>query len=176
MKRQSGISTAAVALILVLLGTAAGAFFGWQQHQELRRTQSDLASARAAADKASADARAAKADAATARKELEEQKAALQQARSEADTARVFLESEKAHSVRLQTDLKLAREQIAYMRARGGPAAAFPVQQQPMVVRPVPSRIEAIQVQRSAPQAAGVNPAQPESGGSYGTARPQQPR
>ena len=174
MNRQSGVSTAAIALILVLLGAAAGAFFGWQQHQELRRTQFDLASARAAADKASADARAAKADAATARKELEEQKAALQQARSELDTAKVFLESEKAHSVRLQADLKLAREQIAYMRTRGGPApAAVPLQ--PMVVRPVPSRIEAIQVQRSAPQAVGV-PGQPEPGGSYGTARPPQAR
>jgi hypothetical protein len=163
-------------LILVLLGIAAGGFLGWQQHQELRRTQLDLASARAAADKAGADARVAKADAAAARKELEEQKAALQQARSEADTTKVFLESEKAHSVRLQADLKLAREQIAYLRTRGGgPAPAATVPLQPMVVRPVPSRIEAIQVQRSAPQAVGV-PAQPEPGPGYGTARPPQPR
>jgi hypothetical protein len=174
VNRQSGISTAAIALVLVLLGTAAGGFFGWQQHQELRRTQFDLASARAAADKASADARAAKADAATARKEFEEQKAALQQARSEADTAKVFLESEKATAVRLQADLKLAREQIAYMRTRGSPYAV--PEQQPMVVRPAPSRIEAIQVQRSAPQAVGVNPAQPQPGVGYGTARPQPAR
>jgi len=175
VNRQSGVSTAAIALILVLLGIAGGGFLGWQQHQELRRTQLDLASARAAADKASADARAAKADAAATRKELEEQKAALQQARSEADTAKVFLESEKAHSLRLQADLKLAREQIAYMRTRGGGPVPAAVPLQPMVVRPAPSRIEAVQVQRSAPQAVGV-PAQPEPGPGYGTARPPQPR
>lgn len=152
MKRQSGISTAAVALVLVVIGAAAGGYFGWQQHQELGRTRADLASTKGALDKASADARAAKADAATARKELDDQKAALQLARSEADSAKAFLETEKAHSMRLQADLMLAREQIAFLRTRG--AAVLVPQQQPMVVRPVPSRIEAIQVQR-APAAAG---------------------
>ena len=67
MKRQSGVSTAAVALVLVVIGSAAGGYFGWQQHQELGRTRIDLASTKSALDKASADARAAKADAAAAR-------------------------------------------------------------------------------------------------------------
>lgn len=175
MKRQSGISTAAVALVLVVLGAAAGGYFGWQQRQELDRTRADLASTKSALDKASADARAAKADAAVARKELEEQKAALQQARSEAETAKTFLESEKAHSVRLQADLVLAREQIVYLRTRGVPAMLSP-QQQPMIVRPVPSRIEAIQAQRAPAAAVGVNPTQSQPAPSYGTARPPQPR
>lgn len=160
MNRQSGISTAALALVLVVIAAGAGGFFGWQQHQELGRTKSELAQTRTSLDKASADARAAKTEAAAARKELEEQKAALQQARSEADALKVFLESEKAHSVRLQADLALAREQITFLRTRGAPAFA-PSQQLPMVVRPAPSRIEAIQVQRSAPQAVGAGaPAQ----------------
>lgn len=158
MKRQSGISTAAVALVLVVLGAAAGGYFGWQQRQELDRTRSDLASTKSALDKASADARAAKADAAAARKEVEDQKAALQQARSEADSAKSFLETEKAHSTRLQTDLALAREQIAYLRTRGGGAPALMAPQQPMIVRPVPSRIEAI---RAAPAGRAVGAPSP---------------
>lgn len=143
MKRQSGISTAAVALVLVVTGAAAGGYFGWQQHQELGRTRVDLASTKSALDKASADARAAKADAAAARKELDEQKLALQQARSEAETAKTFLESEKAHAARLQEDLKLAREQVAFLRARPGPAQFAPPtlapQPRPMVIRAAPA-------------------------------------
>jgi uncharacterized protein HemX len=160
MKRQSGISTAGLALVLVVIAAGAGGFFGWQQHQELGRTRSELALTKSSLDKASAEARAAKTDAAAARKELEEQKAALQQARSEAENLKAFLDTEKAHSVRLQADLALAREQIAYLRTRGA-AAYVPSQQMPMTVRPAPSRIEAIQVQRSAPQAVGAGaPAQ----------------
>jgi uncharacterized protein HemX len=142
-----------VALVLVVVGSAAGGYFGWQQHQELGRTRTDLATTKAGLDKASADARAAKADATAARKELEEQKAALQQARSDADTVKAFLETEKAHSMRLQADLKLAREQMAYLRTRnfGGPV---PVEaQRPMVIRAAPAGVHAIQAQPApAPQ------------------------
>jgi uncharacterized protein HemX len=161
MNRQTGISTAGLALVLVLLAAAGGGYFGWQQHQELGRTRADLATTRTGLDKASADARAAKADAATARKELEEQKAALQQARSDADTAKVFLESEKAHSLRLQADLKLAREQMAYLQARSNatrfdsPSPVAPPK--PMVIRAAPAGIQAIQAQ-PAPAPAGATP------------------
>jgi uncharacterized protein HemX len=160
MKRQSGISTAAVALILVVAGSAAGGYFGWRQHQELGRTRADLASTKIALDKASADALAARADAAAARKEVEEQKAALQQARSEAETAKTFLESEKAHSARLQADLVLAREQMAYLRARassgfGAPTLVAPPK--PMVIRAAPAGVQAIQAQ-PAPAPAGATP------------------
>ena len=154
MKRQSGISTAAVALVLVLVGAGAGGYFGWQQHRELVDTKADLGLTKLALNKASADARTAKADAAAARQELESQKAALQQALSEAELAKAGRDMEKARSERLQADLTLAREQIAFMRTRGG-AMVLP-QQPPMIVRPVPSRIEAIQVQRSTPQAVGA--------------------
>lgn len=171
MKRQSGISTAAVALVLVVIGAAAGGYFGWQQHQELGRTRADLATTKAGLDKASADARAAKADAMAARKELDDQKAALQQARSEAETAKTFLEGEKAHSARLQADLKLAREQMAYLRSRGfgGPV---PVEaQRPMVIRAAPAGVRAIQAQ-PAPAPVGVNPTQPQPS-TPGYGRPQ---
>jgi hypothetical protein len=137
--------------VLVLLAAAGGGYFGWQQHQELGRTRTDLASTKGALDKASADARAAKADAAAARKELEEQKAALQQARSDADNAKIFLESEKAHSARLQADLKLAREQMAYLQARSNatrfdsPTVVAPPR--PMVIRAAPAGVQAIQAQ-----------------------------
>ena len=155
MKRQSGISTASVALILVLLCAAAGGYFGWQQHRELLDTRADLGLAKLALDKASADARTARADATAARQELESQKATLQQALAEAELAKASRDMEKGRSERLQADLNLAREQIAFMRTRGG-AMAIPQQQPPMIVRPAPSRIEAIQVQRSAPQSVGA--------------------
>ncbi len=155
MKRQSGISTAGIALVVVALGAAGGGAFAWQQHQELARARIELASTKSALDQASADARTAKADAATARKEVEDQKAALQQARSDAESAKTFMESEKAHAARLQAELTLAREQIAFMRARAQPAQYS----QPSIVQPRPiaverSAIQGMQVQRAAPAAA----------------------
>jgi len=150
MTKQGGVSTAGVALVIVLLGAAGGGFFAWQEHQELMLAKSELASTKSTLDQASADARTAKADAAAARKECEDQKAALQQARSDAESAKAFMESEKAHAARLQAELTLAREQMAFMRARAQPAQYS----QPTLVRPQPIRVEAIrgsQVQRAAP-------------------------
>ena len=164
MKRQSGISTATVALVLVLLGAAAGGYVGWRQHRELVDTKADLGLAKLALDKAAGEARAAKADATAARQELENQKAALQQALAEAELAKASRDMEKGRAERLQADLSLAREQLAYLRTRNSPSFA-PQVQPPMVVRPAPSRIEAIQVQRSAPQAVGAGaPARAPSG------------
>src|SRR5258708_21540421 len=107
-----------IALLIVVLAAAGGGFFGWQQHQELARVKSDLSATKASLDQATGEARNAKADAMSAKKELEDQKAALQQARVDVDAAKGFLEMEKSHSARLQQELVLAREQIAYMRTR----------------------------------------------------------
>jgi len=172
VKRQAGISTAGIALVVVVLAAGGGGFLGWQQHQELARTKTDLAGTKSALDKASADARTAKADAAAARKEVEEQKAALQQVRIEADSAKAFMESEKAHSARLQSELSLAREQIAHLRTRSSSPAQY--SQQPMIVRPVPARIEAIQVQRGTAIGVGVPPQQAAPAPGQGYARPPQ--
>jgi uncharacterized protein HemX len=169
MKKQSGVSTAGIALVVVVLAAGGGGFFGWQQHQELARTKTDLAGTKSALDQASADARTAKAEAAAARKELDDQKSAFEQAKSERDSAVAFLESEKAHAARLQGELTLAREQIVHMRTRSASPAYAP--QQPTTVRVIPSRIEAIQVQRGQAVGVGVNPMAPQSGQGY--SRPQ---
>ncbi len=164
MNRQSGISTTGIALVVVALGAAGGGAFAWQQHQELARTKGELASTRSALDQASADARTAKADAAAARKEVEEQKAALQQARSDAESAKAFMESEKAHAARLQAELSLAREQIAFMRARAQPSQySQPMLVQPRIMAIERAPVQGMQVQRAAPAAAPA----PASGQGY---------
>src|SRR4051812_16338076 len=116
MKKQTGISTAGIALVVALLAAAGSGAFAWQQRQDLLLTKADLTSTKAALDQATTEARAAKAEAVAAKKELDDQKAALQQARIDADAAKGFLEMEKAHSARLQQELVLAQEQMAYLR------------------------------------------------------------
>lgn len=155
MNQQEGISSAGIALVVVVLGAAAGGFYGWQQHGELERTRSALAEVRAAADKASAEARSAKSEAAAARKELDEQKATLAQLKSERDSAVVFLETEKGHGARLQEELTLARQQIAFLRSRAS-AASYPQFAPPTVVQPqMPLRVapahSGVQAIRAAP-------------------------
>ncbi len=177
MNNQAGISTAGIALVIVVLAAGGGGYFAWQQHQELGRTKTDLASTKSALDQAGADARAAKTDAAAARKEVEDQKAALQQARVDADSAKAFLETEKGHSARLQGELNLAREQIAFLRARGPASRTQPMQPsviQPTIVQTRPARIEAIQVQRGTAIGAGVPPQQAAPAPGQGYARPPQ--
>lgn len=153
-----------IALIIVVLAAAVGGYFGWQQHQELRRTKADLASTQAALEKASADANAARTDAAAARKAVEDQKAELQQAKNDVEAAGKFLEMEKVHSARLQQELTLARDQIAYMSARSSGSPRFPAGMVPMPVQP---RIEAIRIapgslqQRSFGAASPARPAAP---------------
>ncbi len=162
-----------IALLIVILAAAGGGFFGWQQHQELTRVKSDLSVTKGSLDQATVDARNAKADATAAKKELEDQKAALQQARIDADAAKGFLEMEKSHSARLQQELALTREQIAYMRTRSSGPGRYPEGMVPMPVQP---KIEAIRIapsyglQRS--YGAG-SPAKPPVS-SQENARPQQ--
>lgn len=154
-----------IVLAIVVLALAVGGYFGWQQHQELRRTKVDLAGTQAALEKASADANAARTDAAAARKAVEDQKAELQQAKNDAEAAGKFLEMEKAHSARLQQELTLAREQVAYMQSRSAGVVGRPYAIQP--------RIEAIRIAPSAIQGRAVGhgvAAQPPAAPS----RPQQ--
>ncbi len=149
-----------IVLAIVVLAAAGGGYFGWQQHEEILRTKADLASAQASLDKASAEARSAKAEAEAARKEVEEQKAALQQARSDLETAGKFLEMEKNHSTRLQQELTLAQEQMAFLRARASGAGRYPPTVVPMVRPPA---IEAIRIMPGG------------SGRSVGAASPAKP-
>jgi uncharacterized protein HemX len=168
VKRQTGVSTAGIALVVVVLAAGGGGFLGWQQHQELARTKTDLASTKSALDKASADAATAKADAGAARKELEEQKAAFEQMRADRDAAKAFLETERAHAARLQGELSLAREQIAHMRTRpSSPAQYAP----PSVVQPRPLTIQAIPAPR--PQGAVMSPMQAAPAPAQGFGRQQ---
>jgi uncharacterized protein HemX len=137
MKKQQGASTAAIALVIVLVGAAGGGYYAWQQQRELMRARSELAEAKSALDKAAADARAAKTQADAARKELDEQKATLAQLKTKRDAAVAFLETEKAHAARIQADLTLAREQMAFLRSRSAPAAYSPPRLAPQPM-PVP--------------------------------------
>jgi hypothetical protein len=119
MKNEWGLSAVPIVLAVAIVAAAAGGgFYAWQQHQQLAQARRDLSETKSALDKAMAESQAAKAEAAAARKELDEQKAALAQLKSERDSAVVLLEAEKAHSTRLQSDLTLAREQIAFVRSR----------------------------------------------------------
>ncbi len=152
-----------VVLAIVVLAAAVGGYFGWQQHQELLRTKGELASTQATLEKASAEANAARTEAAAARKAVEDQKAELQQAKSDAEAAGKFLEMEKVHSARLQQELTLAREQIAYMSARSSGSPRYPAGMVPMPVQP---RIEAIRIAPSSIQGRAV--------GAPAPARPQQ--
>lgn len=124
-----------IALVIVCLAAAGGGYFGWQQHQDLVRIKGELASTKTSLDKANADANAARTEAAAARKAFEDQKAELTQARMDVESAGKFLEMEKTHSARLQQELTLAREQMAYMRGRNT-SARFPEGMVPMPVQP----------------------------------------
>ena len=160
-----------IVLAIVVLAAAGGGFFGWQQHQELARVKSDLSATKASLDQATGEARNAKADAISAKKELEDQKAALQQARVDVDAAKGFLEMEKSHSARLQQELTLAHEQMAYLRGRSAPAGYRDPGVIPRAVVIQPSRIEAIRVMPGQAQQRAVSPGAPAS--SEGYARPQ---
>jgi multidrug efflux pump subunit AcrA (membrane-fusion protein) len=162
-----------IVLAIVILAAAGGGYFGWQQHQDLQRTKADLATTKASLDQATAEARNAKADAAAARKEVADQKAALQQARSDVESAKSFLEMEKIHSARLQQELTLTREQIAYLRTRSSGPGRYPEGMLPMPVRP---RIEAIRIAPNSAQQrsfGAASPAKPPVS-SEGYTRPQQ--
>lgn len=161
-----------IALIIVVLATAGGGYFGWQQQQELTRVKGDLSATKASLDQATAEARTAKADAAAAKKEVEDQKAALQQSQTDAEAAKNFLEMEKAHSARLQQELALAREQMAYLRGRNAPARV----PEGMIPMPVQPRIEAIRIAPNFQQGRAIGagtPAKPPVS-SEGYTRPQQ--
>src|SRR5260221_2616183 len=90
-----------------------------------------------------------------------------------AEQAKGFMEMEKSPSARLQQELALAREQIAYMRTRSSGPGRYPEGMVPMPVQP---KIEAIRIapsyglQRS--YGAG-SPAKPPVS-SQENARPQQ--
>jgi len=160
-----------IVLVIVLLAAAGGGYFGWQQHQDLARIKGELATTKTALDKANADANEAKTEAAAARKAVEDQKAELQQAKMDVEAAGKFLEMEKAHSARLQQELTLAREQIAYISARSSGNARLPAGMTPMLA---PSRIEAIRVAPAGgPRSYGAaSPARPPVS-SQEPARPQ---
>ena len=125
------------------------------------------AAAKTALDKANADANAAKTEAAAARKAVEDQKAELTQARMDIEAAGKFLEVEKMHSARLQQELTLAREQMAYIRGRNT-SARFPEGMVPMPVQPqireiriAPSSIQG----RAVGRGVAAQPAQPTAPG-----------
>ena len=146
MKKQSGVSTAGIALVIVVLGAAGGGFFGWQQHRELGRLRVELVNAKGALNQA-----------ASARKELDEQKASFEQMRVERDAAKAFLDTERTHAARLQGELSLAREQIAQLRVRATPPPQYA---QPTTVQPTNIRVAPGQRGRAVGAGAPAVPAQ----------------
>ena len=140
MNRQIGISSIGAALLAaVVAGGGAGAY-AWHQHQGLVQARGELTRARADLQTATASLGAARTQLETVRKELDDQKSALDQARAERDSAKVLFEAEKQRGERLQADLTLAREQLAYMRTRQAPAFAAPQLVQPQILRVMPAQ------------------------------------
>lgn len=132
-----------VAVTLIALAAAGGSgYVAWQKHAELQRANAELASTRALLAKATADLGAARQQAATLEKDLVEQRAAAEEMRAERDSARNLLAAEAEQGNRLRADLQLMKEQLAFMRARPGPAQFAPPSavrpSQPMVVRAAP--------------------------------------
>jgi len=140
MKTQQGISTmAAVVLTAVVAGGAAGAL-AWRQHQQLVQARGQLAETQAQLQTATASLNAARTQLAALRTELDEQKMALDQTRAERDSAKVLLEAEKQYGERIRAELTLAREQLAFVRARQAPAYAAPRALEPQIIRVVPAQ------------------------------------
>ena len=166
MNNPSGASTVGIVLAVVVLAGAAGGFYVWHEHRQLAQAQHELADAKSALDKATAQARAAQADAVAARKELDEQKVALDQLKREHDAAAVFLEAEKAHSARLQAELTTAREQLAAVRSRSAPYGQPAVARPTLAPQPVPTPVLGNRgSSRGAARAAGapaIEPGQPQ--------------
>ncbi len=111
MNRQSGAATAAIAIAILALGAAAGAYLGWDRHQQLA----------------------------------------------------------KARGERLQAELTLTREQLAFVKSRPSQGAQFappmPVQVRPTVIRAAPSQGQAVgaaspasPIQRASPGAPAAVP------------------
>lgn len=135
-------------LIVALVGLAAAAgagYYGWKQKQELDRTSAELTNTRSALSRATGELTKARETLVEVAKELEQQHAANEKLKGERDAAAAFLMQEKAYGERLRAELTLARQQIAFMRSRGGapaaaryePAIAIPAQ--PMVIRAIPA-------------------------------------
>ena len=142
MNNQKGAAAVGIVALVALAAAAAAGYYAWQQKQEsgriaaeLERTSTQLAAARAEERKARGEAEAA-------RKELDEQKGLVDQLRTERDSARAFLEAEKTHGERLQAELTLMQQQIAYLRTRGssygGVTPNLAPQARPLEVRIAP--------------------------------------
>jgi hypothetical protein len=127
---------------LAALGAAGAAgFYAWEEKQAGERAAAELAQARSQLSAAAGEARAAREQADAARKEFDVQKLQLDQLAAERDSTRAFLEAEKAHTERLRGELKLAQDQLAFLRARGSALASPGVR--PTVVQPHPLEIRA---------------------------------
>ena len=128
---------AAVLLGAVVAGGGAGAV-AFHQHRQLVQARSQLAQTQAQLQTTTASLDAARTQLTAVRKELDDQKLALDQARAERDSAKVLLEAEKQYGERIRAELTLAREQLAYVRARQTPAYAAPRPIQPQIIRVMP--------------------------------------
>lgn len=161
MNRQSGAATIAIAVLA--LGIAGGAYFGWREHQQLAKVRGDLAALQSDFEKTSAEARKAKADAVALRKDLDEQKMAADQMRADRDAARAMLDGEKARGERLQTELTLTRAQLAFMKSRQSQALqhapAMPVLVRPTIIRAAPAQGRAVGAASPASPIQGASPA-----------------
>ena len=158
MKKQTGMSTVAAALITAgVVGGGAGAFAFWQ-HQSLVHVRGEQAETKLQLETANKSLDAARTQLIGIRKELDEQKIAFDQVRAERDSAKSLLEVEKQYSERARAELMAAREQIAMLSRRPAYAAPQLVQPQVLRVAPASTRGQAVGVAVPAMQTQKLSP------------------
>ena len=118
MRRESGVSTVALAGAFALLVAGGAGFLVWQSTGQAGRLQTELDATKGGLNKARAELRQATQDLAGASKEAKDLKLATERLTAERDAVRTALENEQAAGVRLRAELALAKDQVSYLSAR----------------------------------------------------------
>jgi len=118
MRRESGVSTVALAGAFALLVAVGAGFLVWQSTEQAGRLQGELDTAKRGLNKVGADLRQATQDLGVAAKDAKELKLANERLTTERDAVRIALEKEQAAGVNLRAELALAKEQVSYLSAR----------------------------------------------------------
>jgi hypothetical protein len=153
-----------IAAVVLAVAVAGGGYAGWRLYGELGKLRVELAATKSELEKSRTEARVAKERTAEVTKELDEQKIFTTALRAERDSARLLMEATQRHNERMQQELQLAMQQVAYLRARAG-GGGMPAQMTPQLApQRAPMIIQAIPAPR--PQGAAV--AAPVPGQGYG--------
>jgi hypothetical protein len=150
-----------ITAVLLAAAVAGGGYAGWKLYSELGRLRVEVVNTKQALEQAKTEARVTREKAVALQKDLDEQKIQVTALTAERDSARVLQQAALRHSERMQQDLLLAQQQIAYLRARAGVSATQGLPQlapqRPMIIQALP-----------APRPQGAAVAAPVPGQGYG--------